>query len=369
MLKEVRVLRKLRDPSIIKLKNAFIVDSTLVIVMEYASGGELKDYLKSKGRLPELEARDIFAQILQAINHCHALNIIHRDLKLENVLFLNAEHKKIKLVDFGIAGLIQDNKAEKSRAGSLRYMAPEILTGENTEARPALDVWSMGCILFALVCGELPFNGKTVGEIIERIKSGSYAFPKDSSTSASCRSLIRRMLLADHRRRITIKEILRDPWVLDVSAAPALASPKSAAKIALNSTAKLPVREVNICSAKEERKINSKFNLRLPFIYHKPKSPTSLQQNPIQKNIAKNLRSVVKRKGKPTALNKGSVTGSEPAHLKPGRPKAVSSFSRNAEGHKRVTIYRSRLSKGQGLAKAKSPSNRQSTHYHVGFDK
>eukprot|EP00826_Nyctotherus_ovalis_P034934 TRINITY_DN2953_c0_g1_i13.p1 TRINITY_DN2953_c0_g1~~TRINITY_DN2953_c0_g1_i13.p1 ORF type:complete len:338 (+),score=55.20 TRINITY_DN2953_c0_g1_i13:846-1859(+) len=337
--------------------------------MEYASGGELKDYLKSKGKLTELEAHDIFVQILQAVNHCHALNIIHRDLKLENVLFLNAEHKKIKIVDFGIAGLIQDNKADKSKAGSLRYMAPEILTGKNIEARPALDVWSMGCMLFALVCGELPFNGNTVAEIIERIKLGSYTFPKNSSISADCKSLIHKMLLTDYKKRITIKEILRGPWVLDINAAPVITSPKLAVKIALNSTVKLPLKEASRCSAKEEQKANSKFNLQLPFIYHKPKSPTSLQLKPIQKNLAKNLRNAAKKKGKPIALNKGSAISSDSVQPKAGRLKAVSSFSRNAEGQRRVTIYRSRLSKGQGLIKAKSPSNKLSTHYRVAFDK
>ena len=83
---------------IIKLKNAFIVDSNLVIVMEYASGGELKEYLNSRGKLEEPEAKSIFQKILEAIDHCHALNVIHRDLKLENVLFANKERRNVKVL-------------------------------------------------------------------------------------------------------------------------------------------------------------------------------------------------------------------------------------------------------------------------------
>ena len=180
------------------------------MVMEYARGGELKEYIKSKGKLSELEAHAIFTQILDAVDHCHLFNVIHRDLKLENLLFLDPTHSYIKVVDFGIAGLIQDNKADKSNAGSLRYMAPEIVTGKNTEAQPALDVWSMGCILFALVCGELPFYGETPKEIIKRIKLGSYFFPEDCDISPNLKRLIKKMLILDYKKRITIKEILKE---------------------------------------------------------------------------------------------------------------------------------------------------------------
>lgn len=214
MAKEVRVLRKLCHPAIIKLENAFIVDFDLVIVMEFAQGGELKSYLASKGKLPENEAREILVQMLEAIEHCHALDVIHRDLKLENIVFADLDHKRIKIVDFGIAGLIQENKAEKSKAGTLRYMAPEVLSGRNIEARASLDVWSMGCILFALVCGQLPFDGRTARDIISKIRKGHWKFPEDSCISRRCENVIRKMLVVDYRERASIREILADPWML-----------------------------------------------------------------------------------------------------------------------------------------------------------
>ena len=100
MLKEVRVLKKLHHRGIVRLYNAFIVDSSLVIVMEYASGGELKEYVTKKGRLDEEEAKGIFRQIVDAINHCHMLHVVHRDLKLENVLFSDQRYEHIKVPTF-----------------------------------------------------------------------------------------------------------------------------------------------------------------------------------------------------------------------------------------------------------------------------
>eukprot|EP00826_Nyctotherus_ovalis_P049644 TRINITY_DN6015_c0_g6_i1.p1 TRINITY_DN6015_c0_g6~~TRINITY_DN6015_c0_g6_i1.p1 ORF type:complete len:345 (-),score=81.09 TRINITY_DN6015_c0_g6_i1:67-1101(-) len=183
------------------------------MVMEFAGGGELKQHLISKGQQSESEARRILLQLLSAIGYCHSLNVVHRDLKLENILFADAKRRRVKVVDFGIAGLVQDDKAEKSRAGSLRYMAPEVISRENIEARPSLDVWSMGCVLFALVCGELPFSAKSSREIKEKIKKGEFQFPKDCTVSYYCRKLIKSMLTVDYRRRITIKEILQHPWI------------------------------------------------------------------------------------------------------------------------------------------------------------
>eukprot|EP01022_Parablepharisma_sp_SALTPOND_P013586 TRINITY_DN1825_c0_g1_i1.p1 TRINITY_DN1825_c0_g1~~TRINITY_DN1825_c0_g1_i1.p1 ORF type:complete len:711 (-),score=107.76 TRINITY_DN1825_c0_g1_i1:89-2221(-) len=184
-----------------------------MIIMEYASGGELKEYVMKKTRLDESEARDIFLQLLNAVQHCHTLGIIHRDLKLENVLFADPSKTKIKVVDFGIAGLIRNNVADKSKAGSLKYMAPEVLTEENMESRPSLDIWSMGCMLYAMVCGELPFSGKVASEVIEKIKVGTFDFPKDFKLTYHCRDLIQKMLTVDYNNRITAQEVREHPWI------------------------------------------------------------------------------------------------------------------------------------------------------------
>ncbi|RYZ33083.1 MAG: hypothetical protein EOP49_36460, partial [Sphingobacteriales bacterium] len=141
--------------------------------MEYLEGGELGEYLKERGQLTESEALGIFKQLVDAVHFCHMNKIIHRDLKLENILFESKDSNVIKVVDFGIAGLYSGYKFDVSDAGSLKYMAPEVITGKNRAANPAIDVWSMGCILYTLLHGETPFNGSK-REIIDGIVKGEY---------------------------------------------------------------------------------------------------------------------------------------------------------------------------------------------------
>ena len=247
ILKEVKVLERLKDQAIIRLKNAFLLDTNLVIIMEYASGGELKEYVMKKTRLEESEARDIFVQLLNAIDHCHTLGIIHRDLKLENVLFSDHDKTHIKVVDFGIAGLIKNNTAEKSKAGSIKYMAPEILSEANIEARPSIDIWGMGCMLYAMVCGELPFSGKTSSELIEKIKTGIFDFPKTFKLTYHLRDLLTKMLTLDYNARIQIKEIWQHSWI--EGASPGSSPPKAsviAEKEAPTVSAKISERRLDL---------------------------------------------------------------------------------------------------------------------------
>lgn len=145
--------------------------------MEYASGGELKGYLKKRGKLDEDEAKEIFMQLIQCVHYCHQKRIIHRDLKLNNIVFAQPNSREIRVVDFGISGLYAVNNPEKSLAGSLKYMAPEILTGKNTAADPAIDIYSLGVILFSLVTGKLPFDGKDTMAVRNKIIKGVYSFP------------------------------------------------------------------------------------------------------------------------------------------------------------------------------------------------
>jgi serine/threonine protein kinase len=130
--------------------------------------------------------------------------IIHRDLKLNNIVFVRPNSREIRVVDFGISGLYAINNPEKSLAGSLKYMAPEILTGKNTAADPAIDIFSLGCILFALVTGRLPFDGSDNTVIRKKIIKGSYSYPSAvvEQLSPECKDLIDRMLKTNPLDRI-----------------------------------------------------------------------------------------------------------------------------------------------------------------------
>ena len=189
-------------------------DLKVVFVMEYLEGGELGKYLKSKGRLTEDEARPIMQQLVDAVHFCHMNKIIHRDLKPENILFESSSSQTIKVVDFGIAGFYSGYRFDVTNAGSLRYMAPEILTGRNRAANPAIDVWSIGCILYGLLQGQPPFMG-TKKEITDAIVRGSYKFDQQSPNplSAECMDLIQRMLTVDYTSRISTFDILKHPWL------------------------------------------------------------------------------------------------------------------------------------------------------------
>jgi MAP/microtubule affinity-regulating kinase len=149
--------------------------------MEYLDGGELLDYVQRRGRISEKEARTFFLQMIDAIVYCHKENLIHRDLKLENILLADQECKTIKIVDFGVAGFHTKNQIniEKINVGSLQYMAPEGFQLKSNKFGPPLDVWSLGCILYGMVCGQLPFAGANQTEIIQRITNKLYSYPPE----------------------------------------------------------------------------------------------------------------------------------------------------------------------------------------------
>ena len=128
-------------------------------------------------------------------------------------MFSSPNSREIRIVDFGISGLYTLYNAEKSLAGSLKYMAPEILTGKNTAADPSIDIFSLGVILFALVTGKLPFDGSDTESIRKKIIKGVYTYPESIKISAECKDLIKQMLEMDFRKRITMKLIFGHPWV------------------------------------------------------------------------------------------------------------------------------------------------------------
>ena len=136
----------------------------VIFIMEYLEGGELLGYVVKKNRLEEKEACKFFLQMSEAIAYCHQINLIHRDLKLENILL--ADINTVKIVDFGIAGLANNFNISNLDIGTLRYMAPEVLSGNLKEIGPSIDIWALGVILYGMVVGRLPFDGETHEETV-----------------------------------------------------------------------------------------------------------------------------------------------------------------------------------------------------------
>eukprot|EP00603_Paraphysomonas_imperforata_P000066 CAMPEP_0114429040 /NCGR_PEP_ID=MMETSP0103-20121206/9261_1 /TAXON_ID=37642 ORGANISM="Paraphysomonas imperforata, Strain PA2" /NCGR_SAMPLE_ID=MMETSP0103 /ASSEMBLY_ACC=CAM_ASM_000201 /LENGTH=517 /DNA_ID=CAMNT_0001598325 /DNA_START=417 /DNA_END=1970 /DNA_ORIENTATION=+ len=177
--------------------------------MEYVSGGELFDYIVSRGRLPADEARHLFHMIVSGVEYCHFHDVVHRDLKPENLL-LDADNN-IKIADFGLSNVIHDGDFLRTSCGSPNYAAPEVISG-NLYAGTEVDVWSCGVILYALLCGTLPFDDESIPNLFKKIKSGMYSLP--SHLSQLSRDLILRMLVVDPMKRITVHDIRQHPWFL-----------------------------------------------------------------------------------------------------------------------------------------------------------
>jgi len=208
LFREVRIMKTLDHPNIVKLFQVIETEKTLYLVMEYASGGEVFDYLVLHGRMKEKEARAKFRQIVSAVQYCHQKKIIHRDLKAENLL-LDSE-MNIKIADFGFSNeFVIGNKLD-TFCGSPPYAAPELFQGKKYDG-PEVDVWSLGVILYTLVSGSLPFDGSTLRELRERVLRGKYRIPFYMSTD--CENLLKKFLVLNPARRASLEVIMKDKWM------------------------------------------------------------------------------------------------------------------------------------------------------------
>ncbi|EUB61371.1 MAP/microtubule affinity-regulating kinase 3 [Echinococcus granulosus] len=223
LFREVRVMKMLDHPNIVKLFEIIANEKILYLVMEYASGGEVFDFLVTHGKMAEREARAKFRQIVSAVQYCHQKKVVHRDLKAENLL-LDAQ-MNVKIADFGFSNEFSSDKKLDTFCGSPPYAAPELfevsyprvftafkltITGicqSRSLGRkydgPEVDVWSLGVILYTLVSGALPFDGQNLRELRERVLTGKYRVPFYMSTD--CEALLRKMLHLNPAKRHTLE--------------------------------------------------------------------------------------------------------------------------------------------------------------------
>ncbi|KAI7881784.1 kinase-like protein [Lichtheimia hyalospora FSU 10163] len=222
--REIKVLKAVNHPNIVKMYSVIETRKTMGIVLECATGGELFDYINSRRRLKETEARRLFAQLVDGVHHLHQRQIIHRDLKLENLLL--DHHHNLLIIDFGFAHVgSQEQQHEmitsdegqlpcsllETACGSPCYAAPELVLTEESYKGPAADIWSCGVILYAMLCGYLPYQDDNLHQLYRTMVSQPPEFPDHMSTDA--RDLVQKMMMPDPEDRCSMATILAHPWL------------------------------------------------------------------------------------------------------------------------------------------------------------
>ncbi|XP_014483227.1 PREDICTED: uncharacterized protein LOC106748851 [Dinoponera quadriceps] len=205
--REIQIMSSVQHPNIIHIYEVFENREKMVLVMEYAAGGELYDYLSERKVLSEQEARRIFRQIATAVFYCHKHKICHRDLKLENILLDQVGNAKI--ADFGLSNVFDEQRLLSTFCGSPLYASPEIVKGTPYHG-PEVDCWSLGVLLYTLVYGAMPFDGSNFKRLVKQISQSDYFEPKKPSPASP---LIKEMLTVCPGRRADIERICTHWWV------------------------------------------------------------------------------------------------------------------------------------------------------------
>ncbi|XP_034561361.1 death-associated protein kinase 2 [Notolabrus celidotus] len=217
--REVEILQAIQHPNIVTVRDVFESRAEVVLILELVSGGELFDFIAEKENFLESEAIEFLKQILEALRFMHSKNIVHFDLKPENVMLSDklAPHPIIKLIDFGLAQRLCQGEEFKSTSGTPQYIAPEIINYEPLSA--AADMWSIGVITYILLSGLSPFQGDTDEETLANILSMKYEFDDRffSSTSSMAKEFIQKLLVKDPRERMTADDSLHHPWIKPIT--------------------------------------------------------------------------------------------------------------------------------------------------------
>ena len=214
--REAYFMMLLRHPHIVGLRD-FLVDSRyFYILMDYVNGGQLLHYIVRRQRLSERRSAHLARQIVSALDYLHRNSIVHRDLKIENIL-IDKTGRVVKLIDFGLSNLYGPERLLTTYCGSLYFAAPELLRASPYRG-PEIDIWSLGVIIFVMVTGAVPFDDTTMPGLHEKIKRGHVQYP--AHVSDSCRDLLQRIFVTDPCDRIILADVMIHPWLSEGATAP-----------------------------------------------------------------------------------------------------------------------------------------------------
>lgn len=211
---EMEILHRVHHPNIIQLHEMIEEDNRIYFVMELVTGGELFDRIVEKGSYTEEDAKTLVRKIVSAIGYLHEMNIAHRDLKPENLLVKSiADDTEVKIADFGLSKIIDEQKMMQTACGTPGYVAPEVLNAEGYDKE--VDLWSIGVITYILLCGFPPFYAETVPEVFEQIMKAEYDYPEEywNEISAEGKDFIDHLLVVDPKERLTAKQALEHKWL------------------------------------------------------------------------------------------------------------------------------------------------------------
>ena len=212
---EIRIMATTNHPNIIRLYSTYETDTCIYLVTELATGGEVLDHLQQQKdyHYGEDQARAITRQMVNAVRYLHERNIVHRDLKLENFLFVNSSPESpLKMIDFGLSEFATQDEILHAKVGTCYYVAPEVLAGQYNAS---CDCWALGVIAYMLLCGYPPFNGANDREILHRVKKGTFHFSHEpfKRVSDEAKDFISRLLVMDSDNRMTMAEAQMHPWM------------------------------------------------------------------------------------------------------------------------------------------------------------
>lgn len=211
IMNEINLMKNLRHFSVVKLLDTIETDKYILLIMENILGGDLLTFIKKRNKLPEKVAKFIFKQLLQSIKYIHSKNIVHRDIKLDNILI--DLHNNIKLCDFGVGkNIVNNQELLYEQCGTPAYIAPEVLGGEGYTGFP-VDIWSSGVVLYSLLMGNIPFKAQNLNELQSLIMTGNYK--RIEGISQNGKDLLNKLLEINPNKRITPDEALNHPWFFE----------------------------------------------------------------------------------------------------------------------------------------------------------
>jgi len=212
---EIAIMKMMDHPNIIKLYESFEDHRNIYLVMELCSGGELFDKIIESGHFTEVQAAIIMQQIIKAIYYMHENHVCHRDLKPENFLFVSKdkiENNSLKIIDFGLSCKFEAGQVLSTKAGTPYYVAPQVLSGKYDQLS---DLWSIGVIMYVMLCGYPPFFGETDPEVLSKVRLGNFSFNAADwkNISEDAKNLIRCLLKMNPKDRYTAEQTLNHEWI------------------------------------------------------------------------------------------------------------------------------------------------------------